>query len=125
MILQGINSVLEDSRTLYLANGERIKLPHTVNLVFEVQDLRLASPCTVSRCGVVHMVQGLVPMSSLVRSRGATTLKDLVRHLFCGLTVVMCTVQCSVYRGVLCRSAELCLDARLRDERREIDIFKN
>jgi dynein heavy chain, axonemal len=76
-----MSSVLDDSRTLCLANGERIKLPHAVNVVFEVQDLRHACPCTVSRCGVVHMANGLIPMSSLVRSRGATTLKDLVRHL--------------------------------------------
>jgi dynein heavy chain, axonemal len=76
-----MNSALEGSRTLCIPNGERVKLPHTVNVVFEVHDLRLASPCTVSRCGMVHMAQGLVPMSSLVRSRGTTTLKDLVRHL--------------------------------------------
>jgi dynein heavy chain len=39
-----------------LPNGERIKLnPTTMRMLFEVQDLAVASPATVSRCGMVRV----------------------------------------------------------------------
>jgi dynein heavy chain len=44
-------------QTLCLANSERIKLPSTLHMMFEVQDLKVASPATVSRCGMVYMEQ--------------------------------------------------------------------
>ena len=52
--VESLNSVLDDSRLLCVANGERIKLNgETMRALFEVQDLRVASPATVSRCGMV------------------------------------------------------------------------
>ena len=40
---------------LCLANSERIKLSAEIHMVFEVQDLAVASPATVSRCGMVYI----------------------------------------------------------------------
>ena len=63
------------NKTLCLANSERIKLPSTL---FEVQDLKVASPATVSRCGMVYMEQVHVGMYSIVKTWGSTVLKSIV-----------------------------------------------
>ncbi|KAM5302059.1 dynein axonemal heavy chain 14 [Glossophaga mutica] len=53
--VENLNLMLDDTRTLCLANSERISLTKKIRVIFEVDSLAQASPATVSRCGMVYM----------------------------------------------------------------------
>ncbi len=52
--IENMNTVLDDNKMLCLANSERIKFTPYIHMVFEVQDLAVASPATVSRYTCIH-----------------------------------------------------------------------
>ncbi|KAL7704965.1 dynein heavy chain cytosolic putative [Lotmaria passim] len=77
--VENLNTVLDDSKMLCLVNGERIRIPDTISLLFEVQDLRVASPATVSRCGMVYVDEECVDdgWTPVLRSRSQAAAAEL------------------------------------------------
>jgi dynein heavy chain, axonemal len=65
--IENMNTVLDDNLTLCLANSERIKLRPVLRMLFEVQDLAVASPATVSRCGMVYLSHDDMEWSNYVQ----------------------------------------------------------
>ncbi|XP_076855598.1 dynein axonemal heavy chain 17-like [Brachyhypopomus gauderio] len=86
MWIESLNTVMDDNKVLTLASNERIPLNPTMRLVFEIKDLRTATPATVSRAGILfinHADLGWNPVvTSWIEKREVQSEKANLFNLF-------------------------------------------
>lgn len=83
--IESMNSVMDDNKMLTLASNERIPLKGYMRMIFEIRDLKYATPATVSRAGILYIStdegsQWRSIVGSWVRSRPDSLMEDSDRE---------------------------------------------
>lgn len=124
--IESMNSVMDDNRLLTLPSNERIPLKTHMKMIFEIRDLAYATPATVTRAGVVFMVDyaGVqwksYKTSWIKRLEVADSVKEQMEKLFdkyCPDTLMYMLKHCKIQVGTSLRHEIISLgfgsDARL------------
>lgn len=121
--VEDLNSVMDDSKMLTLASGERIKMNPSTRIVLETGDIRNASPATISRAGVVYLSSfdlGWVPIvesfCAILRPEARDLVMAMFRRYVSGDDVALALVDGGV-NSVLQRSGvQSALESSRRDD---------
>jgi dynein heavy chain len=68
MWIESLNTVMDDNKILTLASNERIARTPEMRLIFEISNLRTATPATVSRAGILYINPGDLGWNPFVTS---------------------------------------------------------
>lgn len=80
--IESLNTVMDDNKVLTLVSNERIPLTDPMRLIFEISNLRNATPATVSRAGVLFINETDIGIKPYYDSWLETVDDDIAKSYF-------------------------------------------